>query len=170
MPPAVAKKPMRRGEDFQRLFMDHQKNQLDTQIPGYSQKDKTLSYLLTIQGLDGYKVPEAILNNKDLKLSAEIHLSFFFRNMATDKQFFFGRTLRSKPFDLKLDKFGNYGFVEQEHVYFHSGLANKHAEFTHLVVECVLVTQDLRTRASRMYSIGYSTNKIFKPGPDVRSL
>ena len=69
-------------------------------------------------------------------------MSFFYRNMTVkpDKQFFFGRTMKTREIEMRRDQNGLYGFEGSEPIVFNTNLAAKNSEFVMLVIECVLLT------------------------------
>jgi hypothetical protein len=76
-------------------------------------------------GIKGLKMPSSIKLHDELELTAEIHMSFFYRDMISDdkQMFFFGRTARTTKSKLRPDKSGGtYSSEETEFLYFHSSL------------------------------------------------
>ena len=101
---------------------------MDLQIPGYKPNDKSNSYLFEIVGLQGMRLPASFPIHEDMKLCAEFHLSFFYRNMKLEKQFFFGRTVKTSLIELRKDGTSEYGFRQDEPIFFHSTLGGKDTE------------------------------------------
>ena len=159
------KTPQRRAQQFEKMQIEYKKNNLDMQIYGFNPRDKSHSYLLEITALEGVRMPKTIQKHNDMKICAEFHVSFFYRNMDKDKQFFFGRTCKSDCYELNADAGGQLGFRRDIPMFFHSTLGAKNTA-THVlaVIECVIVTQEAQAKTVKKehYSGGYSTIKMFE--------
>ena len=65
----------------------------------------------------------------------------FYRNMNEDKQFFFGRTVKTPEVELRMDR-GEYGFRNELPLFFHSSLSScPNAGNVMFVIETVLITE-----------------------------
>ena len=88
------------------------KNDLERYIKGYKPQDETTPYLICIPKVEGLdlehmrSLAKVSLEGAD-RIFVEYHLTLFYRNMdasRVDRQmFFFGRTAKSRPIDLKKD-------------------------------------------------------------------
>lgn len=114
-------------QQFEHMRQDNRVNDKVLQIPGYQVHNKSKSYLMRIQGIKGVKMPSSVKMHDEKDLTAELHMSFFYRDMKSEpkQMFFFGRTARSTKTKLKQDKGSNtYSTDEKdvEFLYFHSSL------------------------------------------------
>jgi len=100
-----SKTSQRRKQVFERLLISHRKNNRDQTIPGYRKDNRdSQSYLLHIRKLDDLSLPRNMKIDDGTELYAQFHMSLFYRNMKDDKQFFFGRTVKSSRIQLKQHK------------------------------------------------------------------
>lgn len=180
------KTPAQWERDFNHNLADNRVNGKASSIPGYKE-DKTQSYLIRLKGIKGITLPKDVKVHAEIDLTAELHMSFFYRDMkatgAQEKTFFFGRTARSKKFQLEQEnKKNTYGTREKnekneefvEYLYFHSCLGKTMSEIKNrkddapevfLVFELVVTATDTKGRGdqkTQVFSGGYGTTEIFK--------
>ena len=134
-----------------------------------------------MMGIKGVVMPKKMnIHDGETELTAELHMSFFYRDMENSQAFFFGRTARSAKTTLTRDKGGNsYSSIEKDErtgkpqyqsMYFHSKLgptlqeASRRAERgggkteVMLVFELVVTATDTAKRGeSQVFSGGYGT-------------
>ena len=71
---------------------------------------------MTMMGIKGVVMPKKMnIHDGETELTAELHMSFFYRDMENSQAFFFGRTARSAKTTLTRDKGGNsYSSIEKD--------------------------------------------------------
>ena len=139
-------------------------------IPGYKERDPSVSVMLKFMGVKGVRIPKSIKVPTDWDISVQFHMTFFFEN--EQKKFFFGRSARSSKLKLNAKAGNVYDASEtNDYVYFHTNLNKKERnleENIKLVIETVIICErEYRNAQEQKYlSGGYSVFTPFKSKND----